>query len=651
MLPPMLSDNTRGVLPMATTFCILDICPWDCLGCYLTLTEMGWIAGVSISLRSKHTLVNDSCVGRKLLAPLLPLRHKTAISVLKRISLPHVCEICVAGNRCMRLLRRELSDMGGPVALRSLRHLSMIRCAMDEDVIGSFFRLPFSHTKLRHLRLTHCWMTDDLLCSLVAFDALAAGSMESLDLQYNFIGNRGIGALASSPVCDKLKWLDLQNNRIGDDGVVVFARFLQSNTSILVLNLQRQNPPLTDRAALALSEALQENRALELLVLNINVVGDAGAKALNNGIHRHLDKLRTFNAREPRFTLELEYNCITEYGAVDFCRSLDDWTDAHSVAMLLQGNQISLDLEGVSLTDYCGLPVSVSCGKLYGSYLCIADRILYRPSGRQHNSMQRCVLDRDVIGGFIGPMHFGSTTGLRHLNLQHSCITDDLLCVLVASHALVTGSLGSLNLRYNLVGDQGIEAMVSSPICTNLHRIDLETNRVGDDGIDALARILRSNTSLEHLNLTRQKPPLTDRAAIALAGALKENCVMTILSLQLNAVGNVGAKALSECFVRHIENLEASYTGLGFDLDLSHNYITEPGAADFVRSPEGWPSYYRRNIFLYGNPVDHRPVDGSIWREHWTRHAYNIVSYRGALGHIWFSDQIATVPPFSQRMR
>merc|ERR1712100_334213 len=103
---------------------------------------------------------------------------------------------------------------------------------------------------------------------------------ESMNLRFNRIGSRGVQALASSPCCAALKWVNLKMNMVGDDGAIALAEMLQTNSTMSLLNLRRQMPPLTDRAAIAFASMLRRNSALEQLRLRQNRISDDGAVAL-----------------------------------------------------------------------------------------------------------------------------------------------------------------------------------------------------------------------------------------------------------------------------------------------------------------------------------------------------------------------------------
>jgi len=332
---------TAYISPTGTT--VLDICPWDSLAQFLTLPELEWIAGASSSLHSEHTIEEGTSGARKLLAPILLLKLETAEMELQRVSLPNVRAIRVWNHRCLDLLREEVSEAGGPQVLRSLERIALKGCPLDQEVISDFIFPAFSHTQLRHLNLERNQVSDDGLCNLVKSGALDAGSLESMNLRFNMISSRGIEALASSPVCASLKWVNLKMNRVGDDGAIALAKMLEGNTSMSLLNLRRQMPPLTNRAAFALANALKSNSALEQLRLRQNKIGDDGAEAFANVMADHVKRLQAFRGFGTRFELDLEKNYIKESGARAFFLPLAGMSRAVKVEVLLHGNPIKVE--------------------------------------------------------------------------------------------------------------------------------------------------------------------------------------------------------------------------------------------------------------------------------------------------------------------
>jgi len=335
--------------------CVLDICPWDSLAQFLTLPELEWVCCASASLHGQLTIEEEitaeggesdtlqRATCRKLLAPLLVLKVETAEIELQRVSLANIRVFRVWNHRCLDLLSDAVASAGGPRMLRSLERIALKGCPLVPEVIASFILPVFSNTQLKHLNLEKNQVTDDVLCDLVKSGALDAGCLESMNLRFNRIGSRGVQALASSPCCAALKWVNLKMNQVGDDGAIALAEMLESNSSMSLLNLRRQTPPLTDRSAIAFARMLKFNSALEQLRLRQNRITDDGAMALAGEVAGHVQRVQSFRGIGARFELDLEQNRIKESGASALLESLTGITRAVRVELLLHGNPVKRD--------------------------------------------------------------------------------------------------------------------------------------------------------------------------------------------------------------------------------------------------------------------------------------------------------------------
>jgi hypothetical protein len=86
----------------------------------------------------------------------------------------------------------------------------------------------------------------------------------------------------------KLETLIFRNSRIGENGVKALATMLKTNSSIKKLAFV-DNPNFKDTAAIALAEALKENKTITHLCVRNNRIGDRGATALANAIKENIN--------------------------------------------------------------------------------------------------------------------------------------------------------------------------------------------------------------------------------------------------------------------------------------------------------------------------------------------------------------------------
>lgn len=358
-LPPPAAEQEQPRVDVNITVPLLEVCPWDSLAQFLTLPELERFCCTSGSHFTEFTIDEDTTQkeesalarvsGRKLLAPLLVLQVDTAEAVLERVSLANVRAVRVWNHRCLDMFSEAVSDAGGHHILKFLEKVALKGCPLYPEVISSFVLPVFSHSPLlKHLNLEKNQVTDDILCNLVSSGALDSGSLESMNLRFNRIGSRGVQALASSKCCASLKWVNLKMNQVGDEGAIALAEMLHGNTSMSLLNLRRQTPPLTDSTAFAFASALKNNSALEQLRLRQNRICDGGAAALAAEVAGHVQRLQSFRGVGAKFELDLEQNRIKESGALALLESLTGVSKSVRVELLIHGNWVKrADLQKV----------------------------------------------------------------------------------------------------------------------------------------------------------------------------------------------------------------------------------------------------------------------------------------------------------------
>ena len=129
--------------------------------------------------------------------------------------------------------------------------------------------------------------------------------------------------------------------------------------------------------------------------------------------------------------------------------------------------------------------------------------------------------------------------------------------------------------NYNISAANAVilaDVLKSNTTVTNL---DLSRNilNIDDASVASLAEMLKSNTTLTKLNLS--SVDFRAAGAPSLAEALKSNTTLTKLNLSINSIGDAGAAALAEALKSNTTLTE---------LDLSHNSIGDAGAAGLAEA-------------------------------------------------------------------
>lgn len=316
-------------------------CPWhNGLAHFLT---HGDIARLCASCRAvKHELtVGPSSL---LLVPSLELK-KDMLEVeaaLQKVSLGHVRILRVWGRAALLTISRHLSD-GRSEGLNSLEKLAVRGCPMQRDEVRGLLAPCLSMSRTFDLlNLEKNSLRDDAVRTICSSGVLEM--IQSLSLRFNMIGPGGAEALARCSTTRTLRFLNLKMNCVGDEGAAALARMLgEVDCALVLLNLRRQNPPLTDKSAVAFAAELKSNTSLRKLRLRKNRITDAGASALASALGERMQRLcsQAAPADEVFFELDLEDNKITDSGAAALLQACEAIPARAKIEVLLFGNPIT----------------------------------------------------------------------------------------------------------------------------------------------------------------------------------------------------------------------------------------------------------------------------------------------------------------------
>uniref|UniRef100_A0A3B3Z9S5 NACHT domain-containing protein n=1 Tax=Periophthalmus magnuspinnatus TaxID=409849 RepID=A0A3B3Z9S5_9GOBI len=187
------------------------------------------------------------------------------------------------------------------------------------DAVSKFNIDPFKATQVSHIehlmklvgihtnkRLSECQMN-----SIFAEGVPAVKHLYKLELEL-------------LPGLHNLQHLDLENNKIGDDGAQHLAKALVSLSSLETLNLSQNT--IGDTGAQSLSATLTNLPRLDRLSLHSNVICDQGANSLA-AVLRHMSALTE---------LDIRYNRLTDIGAHSLGSSLKECHHMKSLRMWSQ---------------------------------------------------------------------------------------------------------------------------------------------------------------------------------------------------------------------------------------------------------------------------------------------------------------------------
>eukprot|EP00698_Gefionella_okellyi_P013676 TRINITY_DN3762_c0_g2_i1.p1 TRINITY_DN3762_c0_g2~~TRINITY_DN3762_c0_g2_i1.p1 ORF type:complete len:711 (-),score=147.03 TRINITY_DN3762_c0_g2_i1:254-2386(-) len=310
--------------------------------------------------------------------------------------------------------------------------------------------------------------------------------VEKLDLYGNQI--RDVGAMAILQLCHqnpRIRFLNLGCNDIAYDGATAVAHELQSNTSLVWLEMGAEPEHWTDNCigadgTIVLCKALKTNPSLRYLGLNRNQVGKSktGPPALAS----------LLLADTPLAALRLGNNILGPRGCTTIAESL--WGNHHLTHLFINGNDMGA--EGA---------------EAFGAML------------RSNSTLVVLSLEDNNIG----------TRGL-----------DAIADVLTENRTLTV-----LNVAGNEIADAGAELLARALLRNNtLTHLNAEDNNIGEKGGVALANVLARSQVMSSLSLGRN--PLRSATALAFADVLGINQSLITLTLDTAKIADDGALAIAK---------------------------------------------------------------------------------------------------------
>jgi len=411
-------------------------------------------------------------------------------------------------------------------------------------------------------------------------DALRVnGALTSLELRGNQLGDKGWGAIFAA-ICgnkdSKITSLDASSENIGPVGGNAVAAMVAVTGALTALDLSLND--LHDDGVSAVCEAIQSNKETKLVSLNMgaNSIGPVGAKsvaamaAVTGGLT----------------ALDLSSNDLKDEGVCAVCKAIQSNKETKLASLNFKNNSISPGGANAlaAMVAVTGVLTMLSLarnrlGEEGTKAICEALE--------QNKSLKE--IDISGAGNHTG---IGGSAGAKH----------------VANMLGVNGSLTSVKLRGNTLGDEGWGAIFAA-ICGNkdskIMSMDASDENIGPVGVKLIAESLRTSVTgaLTSINLSKNR--LTnfggDMTGIKeLAAALGVNGGLTALDLSFNNLNDDSVSAVCEAIQSNKETKLASLnmgansigpvgaksvaamvavTGTLMECDVSNNAMGEEGKA------------------------------------------------------------------------
>jgi len=356
-------------------------------------------------------------------------------------------------------------------------------------------------------------MIGDKFTSRIA-EVVVHSRLETLGLQNSAISEAGANELATALAGDAapIQHLNLSVNGCGDEGIVALARALQSNTTLVSLDIE--DNAICDVGATALAQGLTHNVALEKLDLHNNGIGPAGAKALG----------RALAANASLKTLMLTFNQVADDGAYHLAESLKSNSALETLS--LASNDI-----GPDGADWLSFALET-------------------------NNTLRTLLLSDNSVGSLGAASLADALSLNS-SLETLYLSFNEIGTLgtkrLANGLKRNSALRDLGLGVNSMGDSGAKEMATLlRSSTTLESLDVTYNDIGSEGYAALETAMQRNTTLLKLRtsgkrrafrelITRNRDQLHERLMACLRTIGREGGSVLWGRVKLAVVGPTGS--------------------------------------------------------------------------------------------------------------
>jgi len=380
------------------------------------------------------------------------------------------------------------------------------------------------------------------------------GGLTKVSLALNELGEEGTKAICEALEQNKtLKELEISGNMTGNSniggtaGVKHVAKMLGVNGGLTSINLSGnqlcgiwtdwrgdQHGTYTTEGIIAIANAIRVNGALTKLSLAQNGLEEEGTKAICEALEQNTTLMEldlsggypSFNNIGGAAGAKHVAKMLGVNGALTVTNLLGNQLDAESAKMLAKVAK----QKGISL---CGIQRDQTTADFSHKNLKPPDAILLASD-----------LSQTVVTGGLTSLDLSSN---QLCGSVYGTYTAEGITV-VADALRVNGELTALNLSFNYLKDEGINAVceaIQSNKETKLALLNFEYNGIGPGGANAVAAMVAVTDGLTALDLSSND--LKDEGVRAVCKAIQSNKETKLASLNFknNGIGPGGANAVA----------------------------------------------------------------------------------------------------------
>ena len=365
--------------------------------------------------------------------------------------------------------------------------------------------------------------------------------------------------------------LYLEDCHISSEGAVELAAALCKNTTIEDLNLDRNPIGEHVEGATAVAKILVENKALTELDLRDCHISSEGAVELaaalcKNTTLKHLDLSRNpigehVEGATAVAKMLLENKALTKLDLRD-CHISSEGAVELAAALCTNTTIEDLDLSHNPIGEHVEGATAVA-------------KILVENKALTELDLQDCHISSE--GAVELAAALCTNTTIEDLDLSHNPIGEHVEGATAVAKILVENkALTELDLRDCHISSEGAVELAAA-LCKNttLKHLDLSRNPIGEhvEGTTAVAKMLLENKALTKLDL--RNCHISSEGAVELAAALCKNSTLKYLNLDHNPIGVEGASSMSD-MLQHNTSLE--------ELTLCDDSVGEEGVHQLINS-------------------------------------------------------------------